>query len=137
MDLPVEVLEDSETQRVEVHRNPLGVVGAIIPWNFPVFLLAFKLPAALLAGNSIVIKPAPTTPLTTLRFGELIANVLPAGLVNIIADKNDLGDKITTHKGISKISFTGSTATGSRVLASAASTLKRVTLDLAETMLAS
>ena len=130
LDLPVEVLEDSETQRVEVHRNPLGVVGAIIPWNFPVFLLAFKLPAALLAGNSIVIKPAPTTPLTTLRFGELIANVLPAGLVNIIADKNDLGDKITTHKGISKISFTGSTATGSRVLASAASTLKRVTLEL-------
>ena len=130
LDLPVEVLEDSETQRVEVHRNPLGVVGAIIPWNFPVFLLAFKLPAALLAGNSIVIKPAPTTPLTTLRFGELIADVLPAGLVNIIADKNDLGDKITTHKGISKISFTGSTATGSRVLASAASTLKRVTLEL-------
>ena len=68
--------------------------------------------------------------MTTLRFGELIANVLPAGLVNIIADKNDLGDKITTHKGISKISFTGSTATGSRVLASAASTLKRVTLEL-------
>ena len=80
LDLPVEVLEDSETQRVEVHRNPLGVVGAIIPWNFPVFLMAFKLPAALLAGNSIVIKPAPTTPLTTLRFGELIANVLPADL---------------------------------------------------------
>ena len=119
LDLPVEVLEDSETQRVEVHRNPLGVVGAIIPWNFPVLLLAFKLPAALLAGNSIVIKPAPTTPLTALHLGKLIADVLPAGVVNIIADKNDLGDKITTHKGISKISFTGSTATGARVMASA------------------
>ncbi|MGB1117967.1 MAG: aldehyde dehydrogenase family protein [Parvibaculales bacterium] len=130
LDLPVEVLEDSETQRVEVHRNPLGVVGAIIPWNFPVLLLAFKLPAALLAGNSIVIKPAPTTPLTALHLGKLIADVLPAGVVNIIADKNDLGDKITTHKGISKISFTGSTATGARVMASAASTLKRVTLEL-------
>lgn len=130
LDLPVEVLEDSEAQRVEVHRNPLGVVGAIIPWNFPLVLLAFKLPAALLAGNSIIIKPAPTTPLSALHLGRLIADVLPAGVVNVIADNNDLGDKITTHKGISKISFTGSTATGARVMASAASTLKRVTLEL-------
>ncbi|MDA8524486.1 aldehyde dehydrogenase family protein [Alphaproteobacteria bacterium] len=130
LDLPVEVLEDSDTQRVEIHRNPLGVVGAIIPWNFPVILLAFKLPAALLGGNSIIIKPAPTTPLSALHLGRLIADVLPAGVVNVIADNNDLGDKITTHKGISKISFTGSTATGARVMASAASTLKRITLEL-------
>ncbi|MDC0148115.1 aldehyde dehydrogenase family protein [Alphaproteobacteria bacterium] len=130
LDLPVEILEDSDTQRVEIHHNPLGVVGAIIPWNFPVMLLAFKLPAALLGGNSIIIKPAPTTPLATLHLGRLIADVLPAGVVNIIADNNDLGDKITTHKGIDKISFTGSTATGARVMASAASTLKRVTLEL-------
>ncbi|MCH1541804.1 MAG: aldehyde dehydrogenase family protein [Alphaproteobacteria bacterium] len=130
LDLPVEVLEDSDTQRVEIHRNPLGVVGAIIPWNFPVILLAFKLPAALLGGNSIIIKPAPTTPLSALHLGRLIADVLPAGVVNVIADNNDLGDKITTHKGINKISFTGSTATGARVMASAASTLKRITLEL-------
>lgn len=130
LDLPVEVLEDSDTQRVEIHRNPLGVIGAIIPWNFPIILLAFKMPAALLAGNSIVIKPAPTTPLSALHLGRLIANALPPGVVNIIADNNDLGDKITTHKGISKISFTGSTATGARVMASAASTLKRITLEL-------
>ena len=130
LDLPVEVLEDSDTQRVEIHRNPLGVVGAIIPWNFPVILLAFKLPAALLGGNSIIIKPAPTTPLSALHLGRLIADVLPAGVVNVIADNNDLGDKITTHKSISKISFTGSTATGARVMASAASTLKRITLEL-------
>ena len=130
LDLPVEILEDSETQRVEIHRNPLGVVGAIIPWNFPMILLAFKLPAALLAGNAIIIKPAPTTPLSALHLGRLIADVLPAGVVNIIADNNDLGDKITTHEGISKISFTGSTATGARVMASAASTLKRITLEL-------
>ncbi|MBL6642763.1 MAG: aldehyde dehydrogenase family protein [PS1 clade bacterium] len=130
LDLPVEVLEDSDTQRVEIHRNPLGVVGAIIPWNFPVILLAFKLPAALLGGNSIIIKPAPTTPLSALHLGRLIADILPAGVVNVIADNNDLGDKITTHKGISKISFTGSTATGARVMASAASTLKRITLEL-------
>lgn len=130
LDLPVEVLEDSDAQRVEVHHNPLGVIGAIIPWNFPLMLLAFKLPAALLAGNSIIIKPAPTTPLSGLHLGRLIANVLPAGVVNVIADNNDLGDKITAHKGISKISFTGSTATGARVMESAASTLKRVTLEL-------
>ena len=130
LDLPVEVLEDSDTQRVEIHRNPLGVVGAIIPWNFPVILLAFKLPAALLGGNAIIIKPAPTTPLSALHLGRLIADILPAGVVNVIADNNDLGDKITTHKGISKISFTGSTATGARVMASAASTLKRITLEL-------
>ena len=130
LDLPVEILEDSDTQRVEIHRNPLGVVGAIIPWNFPVMLLAFKLPAALLGGNSIIIKPAPTTPLSALHLGRLIADVLPAGVVNVIADNNDLGDKITTHKGISKISFTGSTATGARVMASAASTLKHITLEL-------
>ena len=130
LDLPVEVLEDSDTQRVEIHRNPLGVVGAIIPWNFPIILLAFKLPAALLAGNTVIVKPAPTTPLSALHLASLIADVLPAGVVNIIADNNDLGDKITTHKGISKISFTGSTATGARVMASAASTLKRITLEL-------
>ncbi|MGB1463369.1 MAG: aldehyde dehydrogenase family protein, partial [Parvibaculales bacterium] len=130
LDLPVEVLEDSDTQRVEIHRNPLGVVGAIIPWNFPIILLAFKLPAALLAGNTVIVKPAPTTPLSALHLASLIADVLPAGVINIIADNNDLGDKITTHKGISKISFTGSTATGARVMASAASTLKRITLEL-------
>jgi hypothetical protein len=70
-DLPVQVLEDGPTRRVEVHRKPVGVVAAIIPWNFPILLISFKLPPALLAGNTIVIKPAPTTPLTTLKFGEL------------------------------------------------------------------
>ncbi|MDP6187426.1 MAG: aldehyde dehydrogenase family protein, partial [Pseudomonadales bacterium] len=67
LDLPVEVLEDSDARRVEVHRNPLGVIGAIVPWNFPLLLMAFKLPPALIAGNTLVIKPAPTTPLSTLR----------------------------------------------------------------------
>ena len=71
LDLPVEVLEDSEGRKVESHRNPLGVVGAIVPWNFPLMLMAFKLPPALIAGNTIVLKPAPTTPLSSLRFAEL------------------------------------------------------------------
>lgn len=129
-DLPVKVLMDTDAARVEAHRKPLGVIGAIIPWNFPIILLAFKLPPALLAGNTIVIKPAPTTPLTTLRLGELIKDVLPHGVVNIITDANDLGDALTAHPDVRKISFTGSTATGKKVMASAAATLKRITLEL-------
>lgn len=130
LDLPVETLQDDEAQRVEVHRTPLGVIGAIIPWNFPLVLLGFKLPAALMAGNTVIVKPAPTTPLTALRLGELIADVLPAGVVNFIADQNDLGDAMTNHPDIAKISFTGSTQTGAKVMAAAASTLKRITLEL-------
>ncbi|MFP5442846.1 MAG: aldehyde dehydrogenase family protein, partial [Betaproteobacteria bacterium] len=85
-ELPVKILEDNETMRVEQHRLPLGVVGAIIPWNFPLLLMAFKLPAALLAGNTIIIKPAPTTPLATLKIGEIMAGIFPAGVVNVVTD---------------------------------------------------
>jgi acyl-CoA reductase-like NAD-dependent aldehyde dehydrogenase len=130
LDLPVKVIEDSEAKRVEAHRKPLGVVGAIIPWNFPMILMAFKVPPALLAGNTIIVKPAPTTPLTTLRFGQLIKDMVPAGVVNIITDANDLGGAMTAHPDIRKISFTGSTATGKKVMAGAAEALKRITLEL-------
>ncbi|MDO5706488.1 MAG: aldehyde dehydrogenase family protein, partial [Paracoccus sp. (in: a-proteobacteria)] len=129
-DLPVKIIEDSKTRLVEQHRRPLGVVGAIIPWNFPVLLLAFKAPLALLAGNTMVIKPAPTTPLTTLKVGEIMAGVFPAGVVNIVTDQNDLGPKMTAHPGIDKISFTGSSETGRKVMAGAAATIKRITLEL-------
>jgi len=130
MEMPVEVLEDSETRRVEVHRAPLGVVGAIIPWNFPLILLGFKLGPALIAGNTLVVKPAPTTPLSTLRLAELVKDALPPGVLNVIADANDLGSKISAHPKIRKVSFTGSTATGIKVMAGAASTLKRITLEM-------
>jgi acyl-CoA reductase-like NAD-dependent aldehyde dehydrogenase len=130
LELPVRLLEDGPERRVELHRSPLGVVGAIIPWNFPILILAFKLPPALLVGNTIVIKPAPTTPLTTLRFGELCAGVFPAGVVNIIVDDNDLGGAMTSHPQVRKISFTGSTQTGRKVMASAAAGIKRLTLEL-------
>ena len=129
LDLSMKVLEDSGERKIELHRKPLGVVGAIIPWNFPLLLLAFKMPPALLAGNTIVIKPAPTTPLSTLEFGALIAKILPPGVVNFITDVNDLGDALTSHPDVAKISFTGSTATGKKVIASASNTLKRVTLE--------
>ena len=129
-DLPVQLLEDNDARRVELHRRPLGVVGVIIPWNFPVLIVAFKLPFALLAGNTLVIKPAPTTPLSTLRLGQLMAGIFPAGVVNIVTDQNDLGGHLTTHPGIAKISFTGSTETGRKVMASAAASIKRLTLEL-------
>jgi acyl-CoA reductase-like NAD-dependent aldehyde dehydrogenase len=130
MDLPVEVLEDSEARRVEVHRSALGVVAAIIPWNFPLVLLGFKLGPALIAGNTLVVKPAPTTPLSTLRLAELIKDALPPGVINVIADANDLGSKISAHPKIRKVSFTGSSATGAKVMAGAAETLKRITLEM-------
>ncbi len=130
MDLPVEILEDSEKRRVESHRAPLGVVAAIIPWNYPLILLAYKLPGALLAGNTLVVKPAPTTPLATLRLAELVKDVLPPGVLNVIADDNDLGAALTSHPGVRKVSFTGSSATGAKVMASGAETLKRVSLEM-------
>jgi len=130
LDLTMKVLEDSADRRVETHRRPLGVVGAILPWNYPLLLISLKAPAALLAGNTLVLKTAPTTPLATLRFAELIADVFPAGVFNIIADSNDLGDAMTKHPDIRKISFTGSTATGKKVMSAFAESLKRITLEL-------
>lgn len=124
------IIEDNDTRRVVQQRKPLGVVGAIIPWNFPVLIIAFKMPLALVAGNTMVIKPSPTTPLTTLRLGELIADIFPAGVINIVTDQNDLGAKLTAHPDVAKISFTGSSETGKKVMASAAATIKRLTLEL-------
>ena len=130
LDLPARVIQDTAEARVEIRRKPLGVIGAIVPWNFPIILMAFKVPAALLAGNTVVLKPAATTPLTTLRIAELVKDLLPPGVLNVIADANDLGAAITAHPDIRKISFTGSTETGKRVMAGAADALKRVTLEL-------
>ena len=112
------------------HRTPLGVVAAITPWNFPIILLMNKLGPALVTGNCMVAKPAPTTPLTSLLFGEICGEILPAGVVNIVCDQNDLGDLLTSHPDVDKVAFTGSTATGKKVMASAASGVKRVTLEL-------
>lgn len=130
MELKPRVLRDDAGGKVFEHRAPLGVVAAITPWNFPVILLMNKLGPALLAGNTMVVKPAPTTPLTTLLFGEICREVLPAGVVNIICDRNDLGGMLSAHPDIAKVAFTGSTATGKKVMASAAGTVKRVTLEL-------
>lgn len=127
---PVEVTEDSDVRRIEVHREPLGVVGAIAPWNFPVTLSSWKICPALLAGNTIVVKPSPFTPLCTLKIAELLKNVFPAGVLNVISGGDNLGPLMTAHAGFDKISFTGSTATGKRVMENCIEDLKRVTLEL-------
>lgn len=121
---------DNDGRDIHVLRTALGPVAAIIPWNFPLLTISFKVPFALLAGNTVIVKPAPTTPLATLRLGELLAEALPPGVLNIITDDNDLGDALTSHPDIRKVSFTGSTATGQLVMANAVSTLKRLTLEL-------
>jgi acyl-CoA reductase-like NAD-dependent aldehyde dehydrogenase len=130
MDLPETVMQETDQGKVIRQRLPLGVVAAITPWNFPVIMMVTKLAPALLAGNTIVVKPAPTTPLATLKVGEICAEIFPPGVVNVIADANDLGGALTSHPDVAKIAFTGSTATGRKVMASAAATLKRLTLEL-------
>ena len=130
LDLPVTVNEDSAERYSETRHVPIGVVGAIAPWNFPMILAMFKVGPALLAGNTMVLKPSPFTPLTTLKFGELAAGILPPGVLNVVTGSDRLGPWMTEHPGIDKVSFTGSTATGRRVMQSASATLKRVTLEL-------
>jgi acyl-CoA reductase-like NAD-dependent aldehyde dehydrogenase len=126
----VKVIEQSDARSVELHRRPLGVIAAIIPWNFPLMIMAFKLPPALLTGNTIVVKPAATTPLSTLMFAEIISKIVPPGVVNVITDANDMGDVLTGHPDVAKISFTGSSATGLKVMANAAKSMKRFSLEL-------
>jgi len=115
-----------------VLRRPLGVVGAIVPWNFPTTLLCNKLGPALIAGNTVVAKPADTTPLTTLRFVELLTEGgLPPGVVNVITGTGpEAGEALVTHPDVRKVAFTGSTRTGERIMELASRGTKRLTLEL-------
>ena len=128
--IPVETLVDDVERRIELRYRPLGVVGIITPWNAPINLAAGPLTAALYTGNTVVLKPSPYTPLSTLKVGELLRDVFPPGVVNILAAGDECGQWMSEHPGIDKISFTGSVGTGKKVMASAAGTLKRVTLEL-------
>jgi acyl-CoA reductase-like NAD-dependent aldehyde dehydrogenase len=130
LELPDRVIQDDEAGYVAVKHKPLGVVVGIIAWNFPLLVACWKIGPAVLAGNAIVLKPAPTTPLTALKLGEICQSIFPAGVVNIITDANDLGPHLTTHPDVAKVGFTGSTNTGKAIVANAASGLKRVTLEL-------
>ncbi|MGW6793951.1 aldehyde dehydrogenase family protein [Streptomyces chartreusis] len=125
-----EVLQDDHKAHIRVVRRPLGVVAAITPWNFPLSLAAWKIAPALRAGNTMVLKPSPYTPLATLLLGQVLADVLPAGVLNVVSGSDPLGALMTGHPGPRKISFTGSVATGKHVAAAAAPDLKRITLEL-------
>jgi acyl-CoA reductase-like NAD-dependent aldehyde dehydrogenase len=128
--IPESISDAMPGQRAVTRHVPLGVVGGIVPWNFPVLLAIWKIGPALLTGNTLVLKPSPYTPLTTLRLGELLRPLLPPGVLNVISGCDALGPLMSAHPGIDKISFTGSTATGRKVMASAAVNLKRLTLEL-------
>lgn len=130
LDLPDRVIQDDENGYIAVRHKPLGVVVGIIAWNFPLLVACWKIGPAVLAGNTIVLKPAPTTPVTALALGAICKDIFPAGVVNIITDANDLGPQLTSHPDVAKVGFTGSTATGKAIAASSASTLKRITLEL-------
>ncbi|EMD59561.1 hypothetical protein GGP41_004401 [Bipolaris sorokiniana] len=129
LNLPTEKLEDDE-KTVYTEYSPLGVCGAICPWNFPLILMVGKVAPALLTGNCMIVKPSPFTPYTALKFVEVAQDILPPGVLQVVGGNNELGVQMCLHPGIAKISFTGSTATGKKVMETCAKTLKRVTLEL-------
>jgi acyl-CoA reductase-like NAD-dependent aldehyde dehydrogenase len=130
LSLPDKVLEDSDEKKVIMKREPLGVVGSITPWNFPLIIAIWHIVPGIRTGNTVVIKPSPFTPLSTLRLVQLMNEVLPPGLVNIISGGDELGAELTNHSGIDKIVFTGSVATGKKVMSVAAKGVLPVTLEL-------
>ena len=130
LSLSVDIIQDNESARIEVHRKPLGVVGSIPPWNWPLTIAIWHIMPAIRTGNTVVMKPSSLTPLTTLRFVELANEVLPPGVLNIVTAESGIGAAIAKHPGIDKIVFTGSTATGKTIMRSGAVNLKRCTLEL-------
>jgi acyl-CoA reductase-like NAD-dependent aldehyde dehydrogenase len=128
--IPHEVTQDDARAKIEVTHRPFGVVAAITPWNFPVMIAMSKVAPALLAGNTVVLKPSPYTPLATLQVGSLLSEVFPAGVLNVVSGGNALGAKLTGHPLVRMISFTGSVATGLKVGEVAARDLKRTILEL-------
>src|SRR5436309_15786154 len=114
-------------------REPLGVVGLIVPWNFPLNIASWKLGPALACGNTVVLKPAELTPLSALRLGELALEAdIPQGVINVLAGPGRVvGQRLVEHPDVAKIGFTGSSVVGRSVMQAAAGTIKRVTLELA------
>ena len=130
LQIPRELLHDDDKARIELAQRPLGVVAAITPWNFPLGLAMWKIAPALLAGNTVVLKPSPFAPLASLLLGEISQSVLPPGVLNVITGGDRLGADLVAHPVPRKVTFTGSVAGGKSVAVSAAADLKRVTLEL-------
>ncbi|KAJ5368151.1 aldehyde dehydrogenase DhaS [Penicillium cataractarum] len=130
IDIPEYTTYEDDNVKVTTKYFPLGVVGAIVSWNFPIFLVLGKVASSLICGNTVIVKPSPYTPYSIPKVTELAQSFFPPGVVEALGGDENLGPWMTKHPGIAKISFTGSAATGKRVMEAAASTLKRVTLEL-------
>ncbi|PVH70035.1 aldehyde dehydrogenase [Cadophora sp. DSE1049] len=130
LELKQEIVEENDQEKVVVRYTPLGVAVGIVPWNFPVHLACGKIAPALLTGNPIIIKPSPFTPYCGLKLGELGLQFFPPGVFQVLSGDDNLGPWLTAHPGVAKITFTGSTFTGKKIMESASKTLKRITLEL-------
>ncbi|KAH8887260.1 aldehyde dehydrogenase [Thozetella sp. PMI_491] len=125
-----EIFKDDANVKIVIQYAPVGLVGGIVPWNFPFQLAILKVAPPLMAGCTTIIKPSPFTPYTALKLVEIASQIFPPGVVQVLGGGDSLGPWMTRHPGIAKISFTGSIATGKKVMAAAAETLKRVNLEL-------
>ena len=130
LELPVEIIQDNDESRIELYRKPVGVVGSITPWNWPLSIAIWHIMPALKVGCTVVIKPSPFTPLSTLKLVEILNEALPAGVLNAVTGDTEVGNRMTSHPDIDKIVFTGSIKTGKHIMANAADTLKKLTLEL-------
>jgi acyl-CoA reductase-like NAD-dependent aldehyde dehydrogenase len=130
LSLPEEVIQDDDKARIVLRRKPVGVVGSITPWNWPMLIACWHVMPAIRVGCTVVIKPSPFTPLSTLRLVQLMNDVLPPGVVNVVTGGPEVGSHIANHSGIDKVVFTGSVATGKKVMENASRSLKRITLEL-------
>lgn len=129
LEIPEDKEEDEEKTLITRYQ-PLGVVAAICPWNFPLALGFGKIIPAILTGNTIILKPSPHTPYSSLKAVELSLEIFPPGVIQVVGGSDALGPLLTGHPGVSKVSFTGSIATGKKIMIACAATLKRVTLEL-------
>ena len=130
LSLTDEVIEDAPNSQIILRRKPVGVVASITPWNWPLMIAIWHIAPALRVGCTVVIKPSPFTPLSTLELVRLMNTVLPGGVINVVTGDADVGDRMSSHPGVNKVVFTGSTATGKRVMRQEVDTLKRLTLEL-------
>ena len=128
--LPEKIIQDDENAKIVQTRKPIGVVGSILPWNWPLMIAVWHIVPAIRAGNTVVMKPSPYTPLSSLRMAEIISACLPAGVLNCVTGEDNLGQWMTEHPDIQKIIFTGSIPTGKKVMSSSSASLKRLTLEL-------
>jgi acyl-CoA reductase-like NAD-dependent aldehyde dehydrogenase len=125
-----ELIDDNPEDTIELTRKPVGVVGSITPWNWPLMIAVWHIMPALRVGCTVVVKPASYTPLSTLRLVELINDILPAGVLNVVTGSSEIGNAMSAHKGIDKMVFTGSVEVGQTIMQRAATNLKTLTLEL-------